>query len=237
MARRVESQPAYILHSRNFRDTSLIIECLTADHGRVSAVLKGVRANSKSAKQRRSSSQPFIALLLSWSGKTELKTITAIEPRGMPIPLQGMQLFSALYVNELLSRLLLSGEPHTAVYTLYQWTLNQLHSAPLIDVVLRRFELQLLEYLGYGIELKHDVSRAEPITSGQVYSYHPEQGITLAAASASTSSQAVYSGEDLLAIAAGEFNASARRSAKRLCREALRVHLGSKPLNSRQLFR
>jgi DNA repair protein RecO (recombination protein O) len=234
MATRVESQPAYILHSRNFRDTSLIIECLTADHGRVSAVLKGVRANSKSAKQRRSSTQPFTALLVSWSGKTELKTITAIETRGMPIPLQGMQLFSALYVNELLSRLLLPAEPHSDVFTLYQWTLNNLLSDPLTDVVLRRFELQLLEYLGYGIDFKLDFSNAEPISSGQVYSYHPERGFTLATGA---QSNAVYRGEDLLAIAEGDFNPLARRSAKRLCREALRVQLGSKPLNSRQLFR
>jgi DNA repair protein RecO (recombination protein O) len=229
---RVESQPCYILHSRNYRDTSLIIECLTAEYGLVSAVLKGVRANSKTAKQRRSNTQPFIPLLLNWTGKSELKTVTSLEARGMPVKLQGLQLFSAMYVNELLTRLLLTGESQAEVFTLYEWTLNSLLKDSLTDVVLRRFELQLLEYLGYGIDFSADYHSNEPITAGQVYNYHPEQGFSVMG-----TSSANYSGEDILAIASGQFSVQARRVAKQLCRDTLRVHLGNKPLYSRELFR
>lgn len=240
MQRRIESQPAYILHTRNFSDSSLIVECLTADYGRVSAVMKGVRANSKSARQRRGSAQPFIPLWISWTGTTELKTITALEPRGALLALQGTVLFSALYVNELLSRLLQAVEEHTDIFILYEWTLKNLLSEPYTDVVLRRFELQLLNYLGFGIDFAVASATEKPIMAECHYTFQPELGfceLDAMVENRAALTSAVYPGADILAIGEGRFNDSSRRAAKRLCRQALQVHLGGKPLKSRELFK
>lgn len=243
MSTRIESQPAYILHSRKYRDTSLILECLTADFGRVSGVLKGVRANSKSAKQRRGYTQPFVPLLISWSGKSELKTITLLEARSATIGLQGTELFSALYVNELITRLLLSGDEQPEVYTLYEWVLRALHADSHTDVVLRRFELKFLEYLGYEINFGTIFPDDVEIITGQYYAFNPEQGFSLVSVKQDHASmdvvndQIVYLGDDLLAIGTGQFTDRTRKVAKRLCREALAFRLGGKPIRSRELFK
>ena len=232
---RIESQPAYILHTRNYRDSSLIVDFLTPDYGRVSGVVKGVRSNSKSAKQRRSIIQPFVSLLISWSGKSELKTITQFESRGVPIALQGKRLFSGLYVNELLSRLLQSDEQHSEIYTLYEWVTKSLLDHSTIDVVLRHFELSLLSELGYGFDMSADVESGQALVADQLYHFYPDRGFVLAE-TASLPAATIFQGKDILAIASADFNGQARRAAKQLCRQALQAHLGSKPLRSRELF-
>ncbi|MEH6556462.1 MAG: DNA repair protein RecO [Oceanicoccus sp.] len=235
---RIESQPAYILHTRNFRDSSLIVDFLTADYGRVSGVVKGVRAATKSAKQRRGLSQPFVPLLISWSGKSDLKTIIQMEPRGASLQLQGTRLFSALYVNELLSRLLQQDDQQTAIYTLYEWVTRRLVSDGQVDVVLRQFELQLMEYLGYGLDFTREAESSDAIISGHDYVYragagfYPADNIRMETVPGNT----VFSGEDLLAISIGKFTDNSRHAAKLICRQALSVHLGRKPLKSRELF-
>lgn len=232
---RIESQPAYILHTRNYRDSSLIVDFLTPDYGRVSGVVKGVRSNSKSAKQRRSLLQPFVSLFISWSGKSELKTITQFESRGMPIALQGKRLFSGLYVNELLSRLLQADEQHSEIYTLYEWVTNRLLDSDAIDVVLRHFELNLLSELGYGFDLSADIESGEALKPEQHYRFYPDRGFVQLEQGAPMAPN-LFKGEDILAIASGEFTEQSRRAAKLLCRQALQSHLGNKPLRSRELF-
>ncbi len=233
---RIESQPAYILHTRNFRDSSLIVDFLTADHGRVSGVVKGVRATTKNAKQRRGLSQAFVPLLISWSGKSDLKTIIQMEPRGASLQLRGTRLFSALYVNELLSRLLHQDDQHTAIYTLYEWVTKHLMSDDQVDVVLRQFELQLMEYLGYGLDFTREAQSAETVIPGRHYIYRAGEGFFPVENVEAASVNNVFSGEDLLAISNGKFTNNSRHVAKLICRQALRVHLGEKPLKSRELF-
>lgn len=234
--KRIESQPAYILHTRNYRDTSLIVEFLTADYGRVSGVIKGVRSTAKSARQKRSLSQPFIPLLLSWSGNSDLKTIIHLESRAAALPLQGQRLFSGLYTNELLTRLLQPYDVNPELFTLYEWVLRSLTKAPLIDVVLRHFELQLLEYLGYGIDFTVDVGTLEAITADNVYQFDEGRGFTVEMDNSAANKVPLFSGEALLAIAQGNYTEVARRAAKQICRRALAVQLGPKPLKSRELF-
>lgn len=235
--RRVESQPAYILHSRNYRDSSMLVDFLTLDYGRVTAVVKGVRSTAKTARQRRSLLQPFIPLLISWTGKLELKTLGQFESTATPIALLGTRLFSAIYVNELLSRLLPHSDHNPELYRLYQSVLSGLLHEEFIEVVLRRFELQLLSDLGYGIDLGTELNSGQAIQQGQWYDFTAGQGFySVASGRLDSASKALFRGEDLLAIAQDNYNPQARRTAKRLCRQALRQHLGAKPLKSRELF-
>lgn len=235
---RVELQPAYVLHTRHFRDSSLIVEFLTAEFGRVTGVLKGVRGSGKAAKQRKGLTQPFVGVTISWSGRSDLKTITLIEASAAPIYLTGHRLFSGMYVNELLTRLLQPYDQHTQIYTLYQWILNRLSEDSLVDVVLRQFELHLLDCLGYGLELRTDSSSGEAIESDKHYYFHPQQGFSLLTEEAQrlNNSAVVFRGRDILSIANGDYNEASRKTAKRLCRQALHMLLGDKPLKSRELF-
>ncbi len=234
---RVDSQPAYVLHTRNYRDTSLLVEFITPDYGRVSGVVKGVRSTGKTAKQRRSLLQPFITLLIAWRGSSDLKTITHFETSAAPQLLSGPRLFSAIYVNELLSRLLQHYDQNPSLYALYEWVLQGLLNEEHIDVVLRRFELRLLEDLGYGIDFMAAVDSHEAIESDEHYLFIADQGFSQQQVlDQSVDKQRLFSGADLLAIREEDFNPSARRAAKRLCRQALQAHLGNKPLKSRELF-
>lgn len=231
---RIDAQPAFILHTRDYRDSSLLVEFITVDYGRVSAVVKGVKATGKVAKLRRSQLQPFIPLLICWTGKTGLKTITRFETRGAPLGLTGPRLFSAIYVNELLNRLVEHYDQQPELYSLYEWVVNALLKEPLVDVVLRKFELSLLESLGYGLNFICDVESGKAIDQSRNYRFIADQGFTESLVAGESAHY--FSGDDLLAIYQGHYSESVRRVAKRLCRLALAQHLGHKPLKSRELF-
>ncbi len=234
---RVELQAAYVLHTRPYRNTSMLVDFLTPDYGRVSGVARGVRGSGKAAKQKRALLQPLTPLLISFSGNSELKSINQFEAERIGLQLSGKKLFSALYLNELLCRLLSQHEDSEVLFMLYQQALQQLQDQALIDVVLRRFELGLLQFLGYGLELTVECETGEAITAGQDYQFYADQGFRLLPANSKEKASGYYfPGSELLSLAAGDFTPEVRRLAKRLCRMALGVHLGAKPLKSRELF-
>ncbi|PCJ24558.1 MAG: DNA repair protein RecO [SAR86 cluster bacterium] len=235
MDSKVFLQPAYILHRLPFQNTSLLVDFFTMDFGRVRAVAKGAR----SAKSKyRSLLQPFHPLLVSLSGRGDLKTVTGIESGLAAINLQGLRLFSGLYVNELLVRMLLNHVEHKELYKAYQSTIVALQGAEDIETVLRRFELNLLAELGYAINLEVDCHSHEPIQEGESYLFTPDIGFELVKLETSQhSSSRLYKGEHIVALRQLKLiDKDIAKSAKRLLRTALGTHLGGKPLNSRNLF-
>lgn len=232
---RVELEPAYILHTRNYRDSSLIVEFLTPNYGRITAVVKGVRASSKSAKQRRSLMQPFMPLIIGWGGKGELKTLYGFESKTKPIALVGHTLFSGLYVNELIARLIDHHDESHDLFGLYEQTLNALLGSQHIDVVLRFFELKLLELLGYGLNLETEALSGDAVEPNCSYRFIANKGFVLVVSSATGAD--IYRGCELKALASRDFDEGLRKVAKRLCRQALGFYLGDKPLKSRELFK
>ena len=173
---RVNLQPAYILHSRPYRDSSVLLEVLTAEQGRISLVARGARRKTRGGSGG-ALLQPFIPLLLSFSGRTELKNLNATEAAGRPFALPGERLFSGLYLNELLVRLLHRHDPHPHLFAAYGATLGALARDDEIDDVLRRFEFALLGELGYGFELNLDGASGEAVLPECWYHYHPDHGL------------------------------------------------------------
>lgn len=228
---RVELQPAYILHTRPFSDTSLILDCLTADYGRLSLIAKGARA----AKSRqRQLCQPFGALLLSWQGKSSLKTLIAIESRQLPLGLQGEYLFSGLYLNELLTRVVPEQDSCPEIYQSYATALRQLADKAALEPVLRAFELRMLEDLGYHLDLRHDADGLA-LQADAVYQWWPEQGWRIAS---DRLAAPLFSGAHLLALQAEDYrDPHTLRQAKTLTRMLFQPLLGNRPLESRKLFR
>ena len=235
MESRVFLQPAYVLHRRPFKNTSLLIDFFSIDYGRIRAVAKGAR---REKSKYRPFLQLFHPLLVSFSGRGEVKTVSGLESSLSAIKLEGDRLFSGLYVNELLARLLLNHVEHTGLYKIYQDTLIALQGSRAIEVVLRNFELKLLAELGYGINLDADCNTHAPIRRARNYRFTPDIGFELAEhESTADNSNRVFRGEHLIALRQLELrDRESAQSAKRLLRIALDAHLGGRPLNSRKLF-
>ena len=228
-------QPAYILHSRPYRDTSLLLEAFTAEQGRLSLVARGARRRSRGGSTG-ALLQLFSPLLISFSGRSEMKTLNGLEPAGPSMRLRGDRLFSGLYMNELLVRLLHRHDPHPRLFAAYGSSLEQIADGPVVEEVLRRFEFTLLDELGYSFDLAVEGDTGETVREGHWYHYRADCGLVSRRDVAEPSTPA-FAGADLLSMAGGEFGGPARQTAKRLLRLALAEHLGPAPLRSRDLFR
>jgi DNA repair protein RecO (recombination protein O) len=232
---RVNLQPGYVLHSRPYRDSSALLEVFTAEHGRISLVARGARRQSRKGSGA-ARLQPFTPLLVSFFGRSELKTLVSMESTQGMLVLPGARLFSGLYINELLMRLLHRNDAHPGLFAAYDLALHQLAGNTTVDTALRHFEFTLLDELGYGFDIGVDGADGLSVVGTRWYRYDPGLGL-VGTVDTADGAGAIYSGSDLLAIKAGEMDGPARQTAKRLLREALAVHLGDAPLRSRELFR
>jgi len=229
----VELQPAYVLHTRPYRDTSLLVDVITPDFGRLTLVARGVRTKKSHKKHLY---HPFVRVLISFQGKSDLKLLTQIETESIALPLQGNYLFSGFYLNELLVRLLPEHDPHDGVFAEYEHSLLQMvHQRPL-EPILREFELSLFDRLGYQIPFDCECQNGEPIHVNGLY--HLQIGQGFYAVDPQTVDGIGFAGEHLLAIHVRDFSSpEVLVSAKRLVRMLLKPLLGRQPLHSRDLFK
>ncbi|MEM7252422.1 MAG: DNA repair protein RecO [Pseudomonadota bacterium] len=228
---RAELTRGYLLHRRAYRETSVIAELFTLDHGRMGTVAKGARRHRSPL---RGALQAFQPRLFSWQGRGELATLTAAEASENFPPLEGDALASGFYANELLMRLLPRNDGNSALFHAYEALLDALRQTADVEPALRRFEKQLLDALGYGLELELD-TRGRPVRGDQRYLYVAETG-AVALGDGETGENAI-SGATLIALATDTLSPSAQPEAKRLMRQVLNHYLGDKPLVSRSLFR
>lgn len=228
MAERIERQSAYVLHERAYRETSALLELFTRDHGRVSVVARGLRA----AKPRfqRGCLRAFQPIECAWLNRGELGQLTAVESVGLPLALNGLRLQSALYLNELLARLLVRHDPHPEVFDAYAQLLQQMPEA--VDVpgfTLRCFEARVLGELGYGIDFGFDTSSGRDVEANGRYRVIAEHGVIAAPPLAVDS----ISGAALLALQSGRQPGAAElQELRRMMRTLLLHHLGGRGLNA-----
>ena len=221
------SQPAFLLHQQNYRESSLLIDALTRDSGRISLIAKGVRkAKSKTAGILR----PFVALSLSYVGKSDLRTLTDAEMLGLPNELPGLALYCGFYVNELVSNFLHKDDPHPEVFQDYQACLSRLAQGGQIEAALRGFELNLMDNIGYGVNLSYDLCYGKPIASNKKYAFNKDDGLV-------EDLKGQFSGLALLAIEQRRFdNPGVLSEAKMLMRAVIDSHLQGKQLKSRSVI-
>lgn len=228
---RVEAQPAYVLHARAWRETSLLLETFTCDFGRVGLVARGVRG----ARSRlpRSLLEPFQPLRLDWSGRGELQTLTAAEPAGTAGALHGAALLSGLYVNELMVRLTARDDPYPGLFARYAAVLDELTNATALAWTLRRFERDLLAAIGYALQLEATAGDGEALDPARDYDYLPEHGPVVATADSAPGSVRVR-GSALLALAADASPPATedRAALRRLMRTLIAIHVGQRGLQS-----
>lgn len=219
----------YVIHHRPYRETSVIADFFTRSHGRISAVVRGVR---KAKSDKKSLIQGFQPVSIQLTGKSDLKTLTRIEANANAFPIQGEALYCGLYMNELLTRVIPSGLAIEHVYDTYEACLKALLDEQAFDIVLRHFEFALLEELGVMPDFTIDASTEEPIEIDKYYRFSSERGFEI-----SLGDRPSYSGQTIIDLASQNWNASSRKLAKHLCRKMLTPLIGEKPLNSRALFK
>jgi DNA repair protein RecO (recombination protein O) len=223
---------AFVLHRRDYGDTSLLVEVLASGLGRFPAIAKGAR---RARAPGSALLQPFQPLWLGVVGRGEVRTLARVESAGRPVALLGRALPCGVYLNELLMRLLVRHDPHDPLFAFYHAALAEMAEGPDLERTLRQFELRLLGELGHLPALDREGESGRPVDPAREYVLDPGQGLRRAA---DGYTGIPVSGAILLALARGEsLDRPQRREARALLRRLLDPHLGSKPLKSRELFR
>lgn len=218
----------WVLHRRPYRDTSLLIEVLTPEHGRLGLVARGFRG-----RRKQDSIEPLalydmtVGLGAGHSDLGRLNGAQLLRRAG----LAGEAALCGLYLNELLLRCLTRHDPHPQLHTHYAVALDALATARMPGPVLRRFELSLLAELGYGMELAVDANGAA-IHAGTRYRWVPDHGLVPSTAGGDVS------GATVLGLAAGAFDTpQIQREARTLLQQGLRPLLGDQPLRTPAMLR
>ena len=236
-------QDSYVLHARAYRETSCLVDIFTRNHGRVSAVANGARRTKSKFEL-----VPFVRGEASWTGKAQLKTLTACD--GLQYhQLTGKAMLSAVYLNEILMLLLQPFDPHPQLFDGYRLTLEHLgengnSELSALEVHLREFEKLLLREIGYEVQFDTDMADGSRIQPHVLYRYSSNQGFIRLTEDADAvdggkevSESEKFRGELLLNIASTNYcDTATLQAAKKIMRAALHVHTGGKQLHSRSLF-
>ena len=221
---KIELTPAFLIHRRMYQGSSLLLDFFTCHYGKIRLVARGARSNKTSL-------QMFQCLNISYRGRSDLKNLSDWEPSDQPRRLLGNDLVLAMYINELLSRLLPEAEKHQKIFDGY-WDFLRIineQSETGKEYSLRLFENLLLEELGYGLEFNKDF-KGNPIDPELEYHFQEHNGFVERA-------DGTIPGEVLLIVedGGGKDRGSVNHLSilKKLNRKRLRSILGEKPLKSR----
>ena len=229
--KRVLKQPTWILHQRPYRDTSSIIDIFTRDFGRVSIIAKGGRSPKS---KFRGLLRPFFPIKLSWYSGKNLGNLVEIDVAGKPYNLIGDSLLSAYYLNELILKFLVKDDPQVEIFDLYSRTILDLIETGDIASVLRKFELEFLKLIGYGLNLEFEAVTHLPVRDDLFYEYNPGIGLVI---SDKKNDQYVFSGTDINAINQGDFQEKKTvKSANRLLKSIINFHLDGRRLKTRRVL-
>lgn len=233
VSRRVQLEPAYLLHQRQWRDSSRIVDFLSRDYGRVTLFAKGVR---RAGSSWQAVLQPFAPLVISWSGSGDGGTLTGAELVDRPLAVAPGCLMSAFYLSELVLKLLGREDPHPDVHEAYTMALAALTDPAGELRGLRLFEKRLLEAIGVGLDYGHLVDGGERLAADRYYHVDPARGVMGLAREPSQSSGC--RGEDLLSLGGEELlSAASLATARRVLRAAIDVALDGRELASRRVAR
>ncbi len=233
---RIDKEPAFLLHTRPYRESSTLVEAVTLNHGRVGLVHRGGRRMLKRGNPMR----PFCELILSWSGRGDLYTLTKYDVLKFISFKDSRLTLCGLYLNELIMSLTprLSSSPE--LYHSYKSTITLINESSHVDLYLRRFEIQLLKAIGYGLQLEYDAESHLAIDPALYYYYDYEQGPI--ARSYSTGSQPLFRGHTLVSLKLLEetdqqmLDKQTSREAKHLLSGVIDHHLQHKPILTRKIM-
>ena len=253
---RIANEPAFVLHSYPYKETSLVVDALTRHHGRVALVARGAKRPRSALRGILLAFQP---LTLGWSGGRpravthdqsggDLRTLTKAEWMGGVRPLRGDALLSGFYLNELVLKLLARDDPHEALFDSYLDAVTALAEQRPLAPILRAFEVALLREAGYALWLARTAD-GDAVEESRRYRYVAEHGPVPVeemaqretradrAPRAHEASEGQFAGKTLLDIEAGDYSDPATLAqAKLLMRQLLQHHLAGQALHTRQIM-
>ncbi len=223
--------PCYVLHRRDYANTSLLVEVFSRAHGRFPLVAKGAKRGRRATAALL---QPFRPLLVAFAGRGEVKNLRQVEAVGTAPAIVGEGLYCGFYLNELIVRLVGRNDAHERLFDHYDETLRALAARGDTARTLRRFERQLLAETGYAMVLDREADDGAPLRPDGRYDYDPERGPVPCVGGRGGFSVA---GRTLLALADdAPLQGAEAAEAKALMRQVLATYLGPKPLKSREMF-
>jgi DNA repair protein RecO (recombination protein O) len=230
---RIQDEPVFILHSYPFRETSLLLEVFSRNHGRLPLVARGARRPRSAQRGLLMNFQP---LRLAWFGKGEVRTLHAAEWQGGQPQLQGTALLCGFYLNELLLNLMARDDAHENLFDYYQQTLQRLAHEQDHAATLRCFEKHLLQELGYALQLDSEADSGRPIVPSAQYRFVIERGALPESPDAPEG--LTVSGKTLQDMAADDYrDPVSARQGKQLMRMLLNHYLAGKTLHTRELIK
>jgi DNA repair protein RecO (recombination protein O) len=218
----------FLLHHRPHGETSLIVDVFTKKNGKMSIIAKGAK---KPTSKFFGYLTPFTKLKITYTGRSELKTLTNID-RDFSESTNSLSKtsYSLLYINELLIRLLPKDAVHEDLFLLYESFLLKIHSGENIELTLRSFELDMLEMLGYGLDFENEIDKNQLIDVNKNYSFIPERGFR-------ESKNSNFSGRDIINIRMRNLAEVSKKHLKHITQESIHFCLDGKNLSSREIFK
>jgi DNA repair protein RecO (recombination protein O) len=218
----------FLLHQRPHGETSLIVDVFTKKNGKMSIIAKGAK---KPKSKFFGYLTPFTKLKITYTGRSELKTLTNID-RDFSESTNSLskKSYSLLYINELLIRLLPKDAVHEDLFLLYESFLLKIHSGKNIELTLRSFELDMLEMLGYGLDFENEIDKNQSIDVNKNYTFIPERGFR-------ESRSSNFSGKDIINIRMRNLSEVSKKYLKHITQESIHFCLDGKNLSSREIFR
>jgi DNA repair protein RecO (recombination protein O) len=221
------SDQCFLLHQRSYGETSIIVDVFTKNSGKMSLIAKGAK---KPKSKFFGYLAPFHKLNVTFSGRSELKTLTSIDRNLSDNSFSMTKIsYSLLYINELLIKLLPKDAKHEELFLLYENFLRDVDTNNL-ELTLRNFELDLLEMLGYGFDYDVDIDFNEPIDPESGYTFVSERGFR-------KSKNADISGKDITNIKNRKLDKVPLKYLKEITTKAISTCLDGKDLSSRKIFK
>ena len=222
-------EECFLLHQRSYGETSIIAEVFTRNLGKMSIIARGAK---KPKSKFFGYLVPFSRLKITFSGRSELKTLTNIDrDLSLTNSYLSKKSYSLLYINELMIKLLPKDAEHKPLFDLYSKFIMDTVNEEKMDYLLRNFELDLLEMLGYGINFHADINNEEEIKLNKNYIFVAESGFM------ASDNAKDFSGEDIIKIRERNFADISTKKLKQLTQATIMFCLEGKDLNSRQIFR
>ncbi len=218
---------AFLLHQRPYGNSSVMAEMFTLDNGRISVIAKGAK---KPKSKFFGVLSPFSKLRITYRGKSELKTLTNVDKEDIFSDSFSKLSYTLLYINELLIKILPQGAPQKELFNLYDKFLLEIKASNEIDIILRRFEIDLLEMLGYGINFINEVDSGQSIDADKLYDFVPELGFK-------ESPNGIFNGKEIISISKLDFENINKKKFKSLTTMAIGYSLDGGDLKSRQIFK
>jgi len=168
---RTQRAEGVVLRHSDFGEADRLLVLFTREMGKVRAIAKGVR---KPRSRKGGHLEPFTRVNLLLAKGRHLSIITQAEALNIYYPLyEDLELFGHVsYIIELIDRFTLEGEANPALYALLIETLERLNDGENPFLVVRYYELRMLDFVGFRPELFECVScKAKIEPEDQFFSY------------------------------------------------------------------